>query len=383
MKAETLSFSEQRDFDVYIQALLTSGTNDEIFQKLVDLEVPPPFRIRIKVLYANTSPVEVAEMLVNRQLLTRTASGSHTYAYEIESNEQKSKRLQLPFLFKSFDDIGPKLSAAISVCKTDHWQKLRRFFKRQYPSLVPVLLSQSELIKAADALKQFSNHEVRVKAFSAQETIRGTTKKKRKSVREWTDEELDEALSSIQERHQYLTSIDVDFFPKVGEFTHVRPKVSCKLRKDAEIEVTGSLKIAFDVVVSQIARIGEKKLQFFGRRGLRESQYSPRPLAIDFLRHLFVETKNVRSLVHILRKYPHSMHSVAHGNPYANLRITDLFDDSSFDVWAIPPERMILIPGLKASEAAFERLIQYIFETFREGKLITYDRERRAFEAIA
>jgi hypothetical protein len=42
---------------------------------------------------------------------------------------------------------------------------------------------------------------------------------------------------------------------------------------------------------------------------------------------------------------------------------------------------MALLPGLKASEGAFERLVNYIFESFREGGITTYDREERPLEA--
>jgi hypothetical protein len=75
------------------------------------------------------------------------------------------------------------------------------------------------------------------------------------------------------------------------------------------------------------------------------------------------------------------MHAVAHGNPYAHLAMTDLLDGSSFDVWAVPPDRIALVPGIKASEGAFGRLVNYIFDSFGEGSIATYDQEERTLEA--
>lgn len=66
------------------------------------------------------------------------------------------------------------------------------------------------------------------------------------------------------------------------------------------------------------------------------------------------------------------MHTVIHGNPYMHVRITDLHDGSSFEIWAIPPKRLAIVPGLKATEAAVGRLIHFIFEGFREGKVESY-----------
>jgi hypothetical protein len=67
------------------------------------------------------------------------------------------------------------------------------------------------------------------------------------------------------------------------------------------------------------------------------------------------------------------MYAIAHGNPYAHVVLTDLCDGSSFDVWALPPDKVSIVPGLKASEAAFERIVDYIFRSFREGELVNYE----------
>ena len=76
------------------------------------------------------------------------------------------------------------------------------------------------------------------------------------------------------------------------------------------------------------------------------------------------------------------MHAVEHGNPYAHVKMTDMYDGSSFDVWAISPSRIALMPGLKASEAAFERIVDYIFDKFREGQIADYGNEGRTLKSI-
>lgn len=382
MSKRVESSREERDFEAYVQALFESCDDAQVVQGLAELDVPSPYRVRVKVVYADTSPIEVVNRLVDSGQITRLTTLSASYVYEAETGHRHKEKVRVPFFLTEFKDekLSKNVNAIIAVCKTYVWEGLRRFVSHQYPRLVPILLSQSELIRGARLLKQETGHDVHVKAFSAKEALQGITGKRRKSVREWTDEELDEALLNIQDRHQLLTSLDVDFFPRVGRHSHIRPKASCKIRKDGEIEVSGSFRLAFATVASQVARVGERKLKFFSGRGLREARYDPRPLAINFPRPVFDDVATVRNLVQILSKYPRSMHAVAHGNPYAQVRLTDLFDGSSFDVWAIPPQRIALIPGLKASEAAVERLIHYIFDTFREGQIATYDHEGRTLE---
>jgi len=385
MPARITRPDEERDFELYIEALFKSGDETSVRSKLGELGVPPPYRVRVKVLYSSMSPVSVIDKLVERGIIKRLSNESSTYVYDTTIGRENLREVHVPFLITSFNtnSVSFCVQAMVGVCKTDQWKALRRFTRSNYPGLVPILLSQSELIQSAKRLIRITGHDVHVRGFSAYESLPGTTGKFRRSVREWTHEELDEALLTIQDRGQIITSLDVDFFPKIGPYTHVRPRTTCKIRKEGEIEVSGNFNLAFDAVATQVGQIGERKLGFFSKRGLRESAYKPRPLAVNFSRPVFENLEVVRNLVQLLTKYPHSMYAVEHGNPYAHVKLTDLFDGSSFDVWAIPPQRVALIPGLKASEAAFERLVHYIYDAFREGRLADYDHEGRTFDGLA
>lgn len=380
MRTRIQTAAEEREFQSYVQALLGSGSSPDVLRRLADLEVPPPYRVRVKVVYSSASPEAVVDQAVASGRVLPASNNGRSYLYRPPSDRKASR---VPFFVAAFEanDIQQNMAAIISVCRSSSWERLRRGLRGMYPSLVPVLLSQTELVQAAKSLRRQTGHEVRVRAFSAKERLPGGSPRARKSVREWTDEALDQVLVVVQDRQQVITSLDVEFFPRFGEHLHVKPNVTCKIRKDGELEVSGSFRIAFEAIALPIARAGQQKLHFFSRRGLRESDYQPRPLAIGFARPIFDDTAAVRSLVGTLTKYPHSIHAIAHGNPYAHLQITDLLDGSSFDVWAVPPDRVALMPGLKASEGAFERLVHYIFETFREGQIRTYGREERPLEA--
>lgn len=381
LRARLRSEKAEREFQIYVQALLRSGDHTEVLDRLADLEVPRPYNVRLKVVYAQTSPREVFDRYVAAGARIVPTSVNHpSYQYKTGEGSRSSR---VPFFVMPF--TGPHshqhVAAVVSVCRSRQWRSLRKLMKSMYPALVPVLLSQSELVRAAKSLKQQTGHDVRVRALSAKERIHRVTTRQRRSVRYWTDEELDDALMKVQEMQQVVTSLDIEFFPRIGEHSHVVPSAIGKIRKDGELEVSGSFRVAFDAIAVPVARAGLQKLHFFAGRGLREAQYAAKPLAISFNRPVFEELDTVRAFVKMLRKYPKSMHAVAHGNPYAHLQMTDLLDGSSFDVWAVPPDRIALIPGLKASEGAFERLVTYIFESFREGQITTYDREERPLEA--
>jgi hypothetical protein len=373
-----LNSREQREFAAYVEALLAGGGSDEVFASIGALDVPPPFRVRVKVLYSSHTPVQTLESALSNGDLSRLSEVARAFAYELPKHGHssgKSRVRRVPFFIASLGDseISSHVQAMISICTSDHWRALRSFVKDLYPRLVPILLSQSELIRCTKLLVGLSQDEVRVTSFSGKERLRNTPGKGRKSVREWTDEILDQALLSIQNRGQIISVLDVEFYPTVNGLPHVRPRASCKIRKDGEVEVVGGFEVVFRSVVRQIAAAGDRKLGFLRGRGLREAQYKPNPLAITFARRVFEDVTAIRSLVQVLAKYPRSMYAIAHGNPYAHVVLTDLCDGSSFDVWALPPDKVSIVPGLKASEAAFERIVDYIFRSFREGELVNYE----------
>ncbi len=381
MAAAIRTNREEREFQSYVRALLSTGTNRDVLKALLELEVPRPYRVRAKVVYSPASPINVFRHLQEKERIKALSDSADSFVRSEVVGRIAPTKVSVPFFVASFEEddaISQRVQVVISVCKSDQWKVLQRFIRSNYPKLVPILLSQGELVTGAKNLRRQSGHEVRVKTFSAKEALAGSEGKSRKSVREWTDEQLDEALRGIKERGQALTSLELEFFPRVGEYAHVVPRATCKIRKTGEIEVTGSLRVAFDAVAKEIARVGERKLLHFAGRGLREAKYKPRPLAINFTQPIFDDLEAVRGFVQLLSKFPRSMHAVEHGNPYAHVKITDLYDYSAFEVWAIPPARVALLPGLKASEAAFERLVHHIFDGFKEGQVAEYERDQGA-----
>ncbi len=52
--------------------------------------------------------------------------------------------------------------------------------------------------------------------------------------------------------------------------------------------------------------------------------------------------------------------------------IADVLDGSSFEIWVVNPDRILIVPGPKASVAGFIRLISHIFSEFGEGNVAEY-----------
>jgi len=361
-------------FQTYVRAVLRDGDSDSILRSLSDLDVPAPYYVRMKVFYSNQRPDSILRHLVEKGDLELLSEQASVYAYKATIGRKHRMSINVPLVVFSFKDRGlpDNVQAIVSISTSNEWNALKRFLRKSYPRLVPVLLSQRELISGVHELRRTTGNSVQVRSYTVREKIDRPTSRQWKVNRAWTDEELGHVLLNIQDRNEVITSLDVVFYPRKGDALHVVPHAGCKVRKTGEIEVDRSFRVAFDAVAGVVAEAGYKKLMFLSGRGLRSAQYRPRPVAIDYAPPVFENLEMVRALVGLISNYPHSMRAVQHGNPYAHLKLTDTLDYSSFDIWAVPPSRLAILPGLRASEAAFERLIDYLFENFKEGDVVEY-----------
>ena len=356
---------ERRKFEAFVEEVLASPAG-AVRGHLAELSVPDPFRLRMKVLYSR-DPIS-AVFASQRKLGNVAERASHAFKLDVSVGRAPSRRVRLPF---AIVDAGrPNMFVAIAVCAGDEWQTLVRFLDGRYPQLVPVYLSQRELIGSIKTLRQNTpDLDLRVREMSAIEKIETSTGKRKRSVREWTDEALDNLLVHVEDRRQIINSLKFDFHRRVNDKVDVIPTLSCKVTRKAVVEISGKFTVAWDTVVADIVEAGAQKLKFFSKRGLRERGYSASPLAIRFSRQVFDDLAEVRRFVDVMRRYPHSAYAVEHGNPYAHLQLSDRYDGSSFELWAVTSDEILVVPRLRATEGAVERLIHYIYDEFREGEV--------------
>lgn len=355
----------RRRFELFVEEILASPAG-AVRDHLADLTVPDPFRLRMKVLYSRGSASEV--FAGERKLGNVVERHPHAFRLEISVGRSPTRRVRLPFAI--LEAGRPNMFVAVAVCLREDWQALVRFLDARYPKLVPVYLSQRELIRSIKTLRQSTpDLDLRVREMSASESIETHAGKRKRSVREWTDEDLDNLLVHVEDRRQSINSLRFDFLRRLNDKVDVTPTLSCKVTREAVVEISGKFSVAWETVVTDVVAAGADKLKFLSNRGLRDRNYSPAPLSIHFKRQVFDDLSEVRRFVEVMRNYPHSVYAVEHGNPYAHLQLSDRHDGSSFELWAVTSDDILVVPRLRATEAALERLIHYIYDEFREGEV--------------
>lgn len=367
MSTDRLSSGEDRArFDGFVRAALSARSIESIHGALSEIAIPAPYRVRTKVIYSQDDPFWAFDLMARRGQLERLSDTAPGYAFSIVQGTQQ-RRISGTFALLPTEHRSVRV--IVSIATREQWEALLRLVRNAYPLVVPVLLSQKELITGVlDLREKEKGFELRVREFSGSEPIDNSPGSTR-SIREWTDEALRDALAHIALRRQTIKSLKLGYYRIIGNVVNVTPSVEAKVTKRGEVEVTGRFPIAWDSIISYFARIGQKKLEFLSKRGLRERQYRAAPIEIAYGSNLLGDVTEVRRLVSVLRSYPHAMHAIPHGNPYAHVILTDIYDGSSFEVWSLSANSVVVVPKLKATEAAYERLIHHIFDRFQEGEV--------------
>lgn len=360
----------RQQFLAYLSAVFSAPTAREIEGHLRELNPPAPFRIRMKALYSRGSVESTFTEMTRAGLFKRLTDSGAGFSFSAVRGTEIDSLVYFAVMPSSVGSV----SIVVAVCEREEWHLLLRAVKKEYPSLVPVYLSQRELLESISYLRNRlgDSYNLRVREISAREKVQTPEGLRTKTIREWTYEAWEKAVSDVSERRQIVSTISVAFHRRLADKIDIVPAAICKVSKWGEVDFTGRYDLIWSSVVLRIAEVGEKKLSFYSKRGLRETSFKAAPLAITYAAPIFSDVGEIRRLVTALTRYPRSMHSVQHGNPYAYVHVADAYDGSSFDVWAVTADSITILPRLKATEAAVDRLIRYIFDAFREGAVGDY-----------
>jgi hypothetical protein len=114
-------------------------------------------------------------------------------------------------------------------------------------------------------------------------------------------------------------------------------------------------------------------LNLFAHRSRKDNpNLDAKPLAISFPAGQFDDVGENAKFIRAMRTLKTASVSVLHGNPYIHLAVIDYFDGSTFDVWVLDPNSIIVVPQMYGSVGAIKRLVNHVFDTYAEGEVSEY-----------
>lgn len=271
----------------------------------------------------------------------------------------------------------PQVFRLIALARSNSWtQTIVPFVRSRYPLLAPLHLTHADLQRGLTDLEHslLPGQSLRVVRASAIEQIvvdHGQSRRVRRNRSSviYTDETLDGAFRTAYERGQRFRRLMLDL------------ETADRSRRIARLRLSTEGWFAWSPLVNELPAILEsglltgaaERLELFRHRGREERDYKPAdPLQIRFEVQLFEDRRVTNAFGRLMLAYPRAVKALLHQNPYYHMSVSDEGDGSAFDLWILNPQRLLVIPRLRASEAAINRLVNYIVENFRDGLVTAY-----------
>jgi hypothetical protein len=240
---------------------------------------------------------------------------------------------------------------------------------RLYPKVARPFLTQSELQGVLRNLQRAVKPDaLRIQEYSAKRRLR-SSRKKFESLRNWTDADLDVSFREAAERNVWFQSVRFEIArggEERGHWRGMRGLVS----KYGLVAVDRGIELVDRVVIPDLVRITRDRLKLLSNRDrVSAPDHASMPLEITYEKPVLRTPDDIKRLLDGLRRFPSGTCTVLHGNPYLHVSIVDNLDFSAADVWVLRDRSILIVPQLRASYAALKRLVNHIFENFREGRL--------------
>jgi len=260
----------------------------------------------------------------------------------------------------------------ITVADSHFFLDLCRTVERRYPNTVTTFVKHQRLLRLLT--------EFRERCGIAQLTITKASHRARHGVDERTGEShvipsVSWPKMGLEEAFQWL--YDQNGWFQTIEFTARREhtgQARISLGRRGVVRTTGLFPEVFSCFVEPICKLIHENVGLFSGRSRRDRpDLSVRPLVIDFGVDQLREPDERRRLIGAMRRLKTASISVLHGNPYVHLCVSDYYDGSVFDVWVLSPREVTIVPQMKGTYQAIERLIHHIFDTYAEGHIKEYE----------
>ena len=193
------------------------------------------------------------------------------------------------------------------------------------------------------------------------EMIKIGSSRKREADLRWTGEDYKESFSRALKNNQWIDKIS--FYARKNKKTLFRASLS----RSGLFEIDSSGVEFYNIITGYLTGFGETNIKLFSDKSRMENEGAIKPITIEYPMKIFENVEQNKKLISAISEFPKSNSFVYHGNPYLHMSIVDYTDGSSYDLWVISENRIIIVPQLKATFKSLSRISEHIMKSFFEG----------------
>lgn len=145
------------------------------------------------------------------------------------------------------------------------------------------------------------------------------------------------------------------------------------ITRDCRFSASADAEILFRTAIPRALSLPLKRNRLIEASAESAGSDEVEPTVIRFGRKIFVDKDKNERHVDVIARMPDSSISKYHVNPHIHLSLVDYMDGSSYDIWVVTSDRLVIIPQIRASGASLKRLVNHIFEHMGEGRVEKYE----------
>lgn len=271
----------------------------------------------------------------------------------------------------------------ITISRGEFWNNgVKPYLRKKYPAVSIIYFRQNELEQnllnfEKQLLRRFSDRSrinvVEVTRKSERASKVDQRAKFINTERSWTKSSFTETFAELKERGFWFTSLKFQIFTAASSKGRFSRMSTGKVFKFGSFSCTNMYDEFRSFLIEPLEKVAAERMHLLEGRGIIEREYQPGPpLEIAFDEDVFETTAKVRQFGETLNHYRDASIVVYHGNPYFHANIADLSDGSSFEIWVLSQNRILISPQAKTSAQALARVITFIFDRFKEGTVSEY-----------
>lgn len=266
------------------------------------------------------------------------------------------------------------LAVLSAICTASQWanhfDKLLEFL---HPNAFRPFLRQSELRKIfismsnelADGL-----HIRLTKVSTTQRLLPGQSRRRYASGIVWTDIAPDDAFGQAADTLTYFKRISFEVCE--GEMVQeLKPTgIEGAVTRHAHFAVSKQPHWLFLAVIEAALARAQNDLDFATNRGrLQASDRVSTVMTAQFSDGVVFNPEDAPRIAKALQRMPHTSISVLNGERL-HVTLVDMRDGSAFDIVSASDRRLLILPHLRATEAAVTRLCGYIYDEIGEANFV-------------
>lgn len=263
-----------------------------------------------------------------------------------------------------------KVYVALTIESSDFFRRvILPFIQGLYPTVIMTFITHKKLrnlLEEFQATNQFTDLII----TRASQRLRFEEEGKHKKVMpivSWPDMDLTEAFNWVYQNNGWFQSLQFEVrknSTRIAEISFTRQGI---------VRTNHIFSKVFEAFVLPVCKTIHENIEIFGHRSRREnSDLHAKPLVIDFGEEQFLEISENAKFIQAMRQLKTASVSVLHGNPYIHMSVIDYYDGSTFDLWVLNSNHLVIVPQMKGSISAIKRLINHVFDTYAEGEIKDY-----------